>query len=60
VSTADGAAPAGNVATTSSGRDKRDKAKKQQRKAASSENGTGMFHKLRVWWEKVLKEASKK
>jgi len=53
------ATPSSNGAAASTGREKKDKSKKAQRKAAPV-NENGFFHKIRVMWDKVLKEARKK
>jgi YidC/Oxa1 family membrane protein insertase len=53
------ATPSTNGATANTGREKKDKSKKAHRKAAPA-NEDGFFHKLRVMWDKVLKEARKK
>jgi YidC/Oxa1 family membrane protein insertase len=60
VSNSEATSPAAYSAPAAgAGRDRREKSKKPQRKG-TSENGNGMLHKLRAWWDKVLKEARKK
>jgi YidC/Oxa1 family membrane protein insertase len=49
----------GSPQTPSVPRDKR-APKKPQRKPAPVANSNGMLHKLRTWWQQVLKEARKK